>query len=107
MKKNRTVGRKRGKAYIQKIGVAVIAMALVVAMVIGMLPSKSLAAETMSDLNTSTKYSESLGDNASTEYAGRIWSDKSVFTEAALAPVYMKKSQAERERDERIAQENA
>ena len=33
--------------------------------------------------------------------------DRSVFTEAALAPVYLKKSQAERERDERIAQENA
>lgn len=34
----------------------------------------------VSDLDTSTKYSLSLGDNASTEYAGRIWTDKSVFT---------------------------
>ncbi len=34
----------------------------------------------ISDLDTSTKYSESLGDNASTEYAGRIWSDKSVYS---------------------------
>lgn len=34
----------------------------------------------VSDLDTSTKYSESLGDNASTEYAGRIWTDKSVYT---------------------------
>lgn len=35
----------------------------------------------VSDLDTSTKYSESLGDNASTEYAGRIWNDKSVYTD--------------------------
>ena len=34
----------------------------------------------VSDLDTSTKYSESLGDNASTEYAGRVWTDKSVYT---------------------------
>ena len=32
--------------------------------------------------------------------------DKSGFTDAALLPVYLKKSQAERERDERIASEN-
>ncbi len=31
------------------------------------------------DLDTSGKYSLSLGDNASTEYAGRIWTDKSVY----------------------------
>jgi len=37
----------------------------------------------VSDLDTSTKYSESLGDNASTEYAGRIWTDKSVYTDDA------------------------
>ncbi len=34
----------------------------------------------VSDLDTSSKYSESLGDNASTEYAGRVWTDKSVYT---------------------------
>lgn len=35
---------------------------------------------TVSDLDTSTKYTLSLGDNASTEYAGRVWTDKSVYT---------------------------
>ncbi len=38
----------------------------------------------VSDLDTSTKYTDSLGDNASTEYAGRIWSDKSVYSDDAV-----------------------
>lgn len=42
---------------------------------------KGGAGTKVSDLDTSTKYSESLGDNASTEYAGRIWTDKSVYTD--------------------------
>ena len=41
---------------------------------------KGGAGTKISDLDTSSKYSESLGDNASTEYAGRIWTDKSVYT---------------------------
>ncbi len=42
----------------------------------------------LSDLDTSTKYSESLGDNASTEYAGRVWSDKSVYTDNVTFDVF-------------------
>ncbi|MBE7056798.1 MAG: VWA domain-containing protein [Ruminococcaceae bacterium] len=42
----------------------------------------------VSDLDTSDKYSESLGDNASTEYAGRIWSDKSVYSSDAVFNTY-------------------
>ncbi|MBQ7968634.1 MAG: VWA domain-containing protein [Clostridia bacterium] len=34
---------------------------------------------TVADLDTSMKFTESLGDNASTEYSGRIWTDKSVY----------------------------
>lgn len=34
------------------------------------------------DLDTSLKYSESLGDNASTEFSGRIWTDKSVYSDS-------------------------
>ena len=34
-------------------------------------------------------------------------SDPSVFTEAALSPIYLRKSQAEREREERIAKEES
>ena len=41
---------------------------------------KGGAGTKISDLDTASKYSESLGDNASTEYAGRIWTDKSVYT---------------------------
>ncbi len=41
---------------------------------------KGGAGTKISDFDTSLKYSESLGDNASTEYAGRIWTDKSVYT---------------------------
>lgn len=35
----------------------------------------------VSDFDTSLKYSESLSDNASTEFSGRVWSDKSVYTD--------------------------
>ncbi len=42
----------------------------------------------ISDLDTSTKFSESLGDNASTEFAGRIWSDKSVYTDDATFDIF-------------------
>ena len=37
---------------------------------------KGQAGEKVSDPNTSEKYSESLGDNSSTECSGRIWTDK-------------------------------
>lgn len=36
---------------------------------------------TISDPDTSGKYPEFLGENTSTEYAGRIWADKSVYTD--------------------------
>jgi len=42
----------------------------------------------VSDLDTSTKYSESLGDNASTEYSGRVWTDKSVYTNSVTFDTY-------------------
>ncbi len=40
------------------------------------------------DLDTSTKYSESLGDNASTEYSGRVWTDKSVYSDDVTFKVF-------------------
>lgn len=49
---------------------------------------KGGAGTKISDLDTSSKYSESLGDNASTEYAGRIWTDKSVYTDDATFNVF-------------------
>lgn len=79
MSKRMTI--RKGKK-LHKIGAAIVAMLLVVAMVIGYLPDAgvTLAKELTSDLNTTGKFTESLGDNASTEYAGRVWTDKSVFT---------------------------
>lgn len=35
----------------------------------------------LADENTSRKYDESLGDNNSTRYAGRVWNDKTVSSE--------------------------
>ncbi len=40
------------------------------------------------DLDTSTKYSLSLGDNASTEFSGRIWTDKSVYSSDVTFATY-------------------
>ncbi|MBE5922639.1 MAG: VWA domain-containing protein [Lachnospiraceae bacterium] len=89
MRKEKKLGRKKGKAAIWKISSAAVAVVLVIALVIGLLPSASvLANEKVSDLSTVTKYTESLGDNASTEYAGRIWSDKSVYTGDATFELY-------------------
>lgn len=49
---------------------------------------KGGAGTKVSDLDTSTKYSEALGDNASTEYSGRIWTDKSVYTDDATFTMF-------------------
>lgn len=46
------------------------------------------AGTAISDLDTSSKYTESLGDNASTEYAGRVWTDKSVYISDAVFDVF-------------------
>ena len=72
-----------------RIGKSFAAMLLVMALVVGMIPNSTLAAENnnsvpdtvakVADSATITTYTESLGDDASTEYAGRIWTDKSVY----------------------------
>lgn len=46
------------------------------------------AGNKVSDLDTSNKYNESLGDGASNEYAGRIWTDKSVYTDDATFDIF-------------------
>lgn len=43
----------------------------------------AFAAEKSSDGNTTGSYTENLGDNSSTRYAGRVWTDKTVYTEDA------------------------
>lgn len=67
------------------VGRVLIAAALAVSLVVGLIPDSVRAAETkISDLTTETKYTESLGHDASTEYAGRIWTDKSVYSDDAV-----------------------
>lgn len=43
----------------------------------------AFAADKKSDGNTTGSYSQNLGDNSSTRYAGRVWTDKTVYTEDA------------------------
>lgn len=43
----------------------------------------AFAADKTSDGNTTGSYSQNLGDNSSTRYAGRVWTDKTVYTEDA------------------------
>lgn len=45
--------------------------------------STAFAAEKSSDGNTTGSYKENLGDNSSTRYAGRVWTDKTVYTDDA------------------------
>lgn len=46
-------------------------------------PSYASAAPKVSDGNTTGSYAQNLGDNSSTRYAGRVWTDKTVYTEGA------------------------
>ena len=47
-------------------------------------PSYASAAPKVSDGNTTGSYVQNLGDNSSTRYAGRVWTDKTVYTEDAI-----------------------
>ncbi|MBO5070102.1 MAG: VWA domain-containing protein [Roseburia sp.] len=82
--------RKKKKRAFGKSISGIIAILLVMVMLVGILPfdTEVLAAESISDLDTTTKYTESLGDNASTEYAGRIWTDKTVYDTNATITAY-------------------
>ena len=81
----------------KKFSKKVLSVFLCVALIMSYLPFtvmadssgyKGGAGNKISDLDTSAKYSESLGDNASTEYAGRIWTDKSVYTDDITFDVF-------------------
>lgn len=79
---------KQKKIDLRKISAALIATILMVAMAVGLIPNSTaqvLAADKTSDISTISKYKESLGDNASTEYAGRIWTDKTVWSEEEVS----------------------
>ncbi|MBO5461632.1 MAG: VWA domain-containing protein [Ruminococcus sp.] len=89
MKRIRSKKRFNRKRWLRTAGSSVLAIVLVVALMLGLMPGDALAAEKVSDLDTSTKYTESLGNDASTEYSGRIWTDKSVYSgESASFTMY-------------------
>lgn len=74
---------RRKKIGYSKIVSAVVAIVLVLTMAIGLLPngaSQVYAAETSADSETRSDYSWSLGNPNSTQYNGRVWTDKSVST---------------------------
>lgn len=81
-------GRKlRGGRKLRRIGAGIVSAVTVIAMAFVLLPQESvqvLAAETAADNNTTKDYMQSLGENASTRYAGRVWTDKTVYTEDAV-----------------------
>lgn len=64
----------------------ILSILLCLALLVAYVPLTAFAA--VNDRDTSTKYTDSLGDNASTEYAGRVWTDKSVFTDDVTFDTY-------------------
>ena len=66
-----------------------VAVVLIVTAFAGLLPQGTLQAEAavtqetsghIADVDTTTEYDRFLGENHSTQYAGRVWTDKSVST---------------------------
>ena len=82
MKQSKTNVSGRGKGFGRsKIISAVVAVVLVVALAVGLMPNDQVyAAEKTSDGNTTGSYAQNLGDKSSTRYAGRVWTDKTVYT---------------------------
>ena len=73
--------KHRKQGFLRKTLTGAVAGILALSMAAGIVgpAAQSIAAEKAADLNTTTKYTESLGHNVSTEFAGRIWTDKSVW----------------------------
>lgn len=85
MKQSKTNVSGRGKGFGRsKIISAVVAVVLVVALAVGLMPNDQVyAAAKTADGNTTGSYAQNLGDISSTRYAGRVWTDKTVYTEDA------------------------
>lgn len=67
-----------------KVGAVLTALlAVILAVSLAMPAGTAFAAEKSSDGNTTGSYSQNLGDNSSTRYAGRVWTDKTVYTDDA------------------------
>lgn len=64
-----------------KVGAVLTALlAVILAVSLAMPAGTAFAAEKTSDGNTTGSYTQNLGDNSSTRYAGRVWTDKTVYT---------------------------
>lgn len=80
--KKRKILRERRKRF--KILSAVVALVMAVTLAVGLLPDSTgqvFAAEASADGQTMSDYSLSLGSKTSTQYNGRVWTDKSVSTD--------------------------
>lgn len=67
-----------------KVGAVLTALlAVILAVSLAMPAGTAFAAEKTSDGNTTDSYTQNLGDNSSTRYAGRVWTDKTVYTDDA------------------------
>lgn len=65
---------------IKKIGSGIFVLVVILAMIIGLMPQESVYAleGKTSDNNTTNTYTNSLGGDTSTQYTGRVWTDKTV-----------------------------
>lgn len=73
--------KKQLKNIVKYLTIAVVVLATVAATLLNNV-SPVFATTKVSDASTTEKYTASLGDNYSTDYAGRVWTDKSVFTDS-------------------------
>ena len=66
---------------IKKIGSGIFVLVVILAMIIGLMPQESVYAleGKTSDNNTTNTYTNSLGGDTSTQYTGRVWTDKTVY----------------------------
>lgn len=58
-----------------------LAVFMVILLVFGLITQNASALSRVSDPNTTNSYVSNLGDDSSTRYAGRVWADKTVYTE--------------------------
>lgn len=77
-------GANVNRVFLRKKSVsAVLVSIMVVVTMILMMGMPSYAAVKTSDGHTTDSYLSNLGDESSTRYAGRVWTDKSVYTDDA------------------------
>ncbi len=71
------------RGFPRRVKAAVLAGIMALALAMGIVPQGAglvLAAEGTVDEDTSAAYEQAFGENNSTEYAGRVWTDKTVYS---------------------------